>query len=116
MSASNKRSIISLIASRRILALLLLCLQLQVCHRPIVLMVLCDPNGKLIKEAEGICWGEILKEPAYSGGEFESIFWVREAKCTYGEFNKEQLSKLGSRGKAARAIAPSLRNAFELNN
>ena len=78
-------------------------------------MVLCDPNGNPIKNAEGICWGELLKAPAYLGGEFESLLWVREAQCTYGEFNQVQLLKLGSRGKAARAIAPYLRDAFQLN-
>ena len=71
-------------------------------------MVLCDPQGNHIHDAEGICWGEILKKPAYSNGEFESIFWVREANCTYGELNQEQLTRLGSRGKAARALAPYL--------
>jgi len=71
-------------------------------------MVLCDPSGKHISHSEGICWGEILKKPAYPDGEFESILWIRETKCTYGELNKEQLMKLGSRGKAARALAPFL--------
>ena len=71
-------------------------------------MVLCDPNGNPIKNAEGICWGELLKAPAYVGGEFESLFWVKEAQCTYGELTQEQLLKLGSRGKAAREIAPYL--------
>ena len=78
-------------------------------------MVLCDPEGNSIKNAEGICWGEILKAPVYQGGEFESLLWVRESQCTYGEFTQEQLSKLGSRGKAARAIAPFLRESFGLN-
>lgn len=72
-------------------------------------MVLCNPEGKPIKHAEGICWGEILKEPAYKGGEFESLFWVRETKCSYGEMTYEQLAKLGSRGKAARSLSPYLR-------
>ncbi len=76
-------------------------------------MVLCNPQGDHVKDSEGICWGEILKSPAYPNGEFESLFWVREAKCTYGELNNQQLSKLGSRGKAARALAPFLRQ--ELN-
>ena len=57
-------------------------------------MVLCGPNGEPIKDSEGICWGELLKSPAYPDGEFESIFWVREAQCTYGELNQEQLSRL----------------------
>ncbi len=77
-------------------------------------MVLCDGKGNLIKDSEGICWGEILKAPAYSGGEFESIFWVREAQCSYGELSQEQLSRLGSRGKAARGISPYLRKEFNL--
>ena len=78
-------------------------------------MVLCDPNGKLVKETTGISWGEILKEPKYPNGEFESIFWVKEANCVYGELNQSQLSKLGSRGKAARALSPFLKEALRLN-
>ncbi len=77
-------------------------------------MVLCKPSGEHIKDAEGICWGELLKEPAYPNGEFESIFWIRETKCTYGELNQEQLAKFGSRAKAARALAPSLRKELGL--
>ena len=77
-------------------------------------MVLCDSEGHLLKAAEGICWGEMLKTPAYQGGEFESLFWVREANCTYGEMNLEQLSRLGSRGKAARILAPCLRQQIGL--
>lgn len=79
-------------------------------------MVLCNPEGNLISNSEGICWGELLKHPAYPNGEFESIFWVREAKCTYGELSKEQLTKLGSRGKAARALAPHLLQEFNLTS
>ena len=78
-------------------------------------MVLCDPEGNHIKDSEGICWGELLKAPAYPNGEFESLFWVREANCTYGELNQEQLSKIGSRGKAARALAPYLRKELNIN-
>ncbi len=79
-------------------------------------MVLCNPKGDLISSSEGICWGELLKKPAYPNGEFESIFWVREAKCTYGELTQEQLTKLGSRGKAARALAPKLLKEFGISN
>ena len=77
-------------------------------------MVLCDPSGICRAAAEGICWGELLKAPAYAGGEFESLLWVREARCTYGELNAAQLSRLGSRGKAARALAPQLRQLLNL--
>ena len=79
------------------------------------LMVLCDQNGDLIAQAEGICWGEILKSPAYEGGEFESLLWIKEAQCTYGELNQQQIAKLGSRAKAARIIAPYLRKSFGIN-
>lgn len=72
-------------------------------------MVLCSPDGTCDEEAEGFCWGELLSKPAYAGGGIESLFWVREAGCAYGQLNQPQLSKLGSRGKAARALAPGLR-------
>ena len=78
-------------------------------------MVLCDPTGTCRAAAEGICWGELLRAPAYPGGGFESLLWVREARCTYGELNAAQLSRLGSRGKAARALAPQLRELLNLS-
>ena len=78
-------------------------------------MVLCSPDGECDEEAEGFCWGELLQEPAYAGGGIESLFWVREAGCSYGELNTAQLTKLGSRGKAARALAPGLRRRLHLH-
>ena len=78
-------------------------------------MVLCDPKGNLVKDSTGMCWGEILKKPKYSDGEFESIFWVKEANCVYGELSQSQLSKLGSRGKAAKIIAPFLKKEIGLD-
>ena len=78
-------------------------------------MVLCDPKGNLVKDYTGICCGEILKEPKYSNGEFESIFWVKEANCVYGELSQSQLSKLGSRGKAAKIIAPFIKKEIGLD-
>ena len=78
-------------------------------------MVLCDPLGNLVKDTTGICWGEILKTPKYPNGEFESVFWVKEANCVYGELSQSQLSKLGSRGKAARIMSPYLKKEIGLN-
>ena len=75
-------------------------------------MVLCNPEGELIKDSTGICWGEILKRIDYPKGEFESIFWVKEANCVYGKLSHTQLSKIGSRGKAARNLAPFLKRAM----
>ena len=79
-------------------------------------MVLCSNSGEIIQNTIGICWGEILKEPAYPNGEFESLFFVRETNCTYGELNNAQLSKHGSRGKAARELAPYLLKAIGIKN
>ena len=78
-------------------------------------MVISDPSGRCVASAEGVCWGELLTQPAYAGGGFESLLWVREARCTYGELNPAQLTRLGSRGKAARALAPDLRRLLNLN-
>ncbi len=75
-------------------------------------MVLCNPEGELIKDSTGICWGEILKKIDYPKGEFESIFWVKEANCVYGKLSQSQLSKIGSRGTAARNLAPFLKKAM----
>tara|TARA_B100000475_G_scaffold36816_1_gene23921 strand:- start:2224 stop:2925 length:702 start_codon:yes stop_codon:yes gene_type:complete len=78
-------------------------------------MVLSNPQGECVASAEGICWGELLTAPEYAGGGFESLLWVREANCTYGAMNTVQLSRLGSRGKAARALADDLRRHLRLN-
>lgn len=68
-----------------------------------------DPTGAIQLEAEGICRGEILMEPRGHGFGYDSVFWVREAGCTYAELTSHQLSKLGSRGKAIRQIAAAMR-------
>ena len=82
--------------------------------RLISCMVLCSPSGDLVKDSKGICWGEILKKPKYPNGEFESIFWVRESNCVYGELTQSQLNKLGSRGKAAKIMSPFLKKELGL--
>ena len=78
-------------------------------------MVLCNPEGVCMEEAEGVCWGEVLTAPAYPDAGIESLFWVREARCSYGQLNDSQLARLGSRGKAARALAPRLRRCLNLD-
>ena len=78
-------------------------------------MVLCNPEGVCMEEAEGVCWGEVLTAPAYPDAGIESLFWVREARCSYGQLNDSQLARLGSRGKAARVLAPRLRQCLNLD-
>jgi non-canonical purine NTP pyrophosphatase (RdgB/HAM1 family) len=77
-------------------------------------MVLADPSGQTVLEAEGICRGTVLHEPRGHGGGYDPIFYVREAGCSYAEMGEHLRSRLGSRGKAARAIAPDLRDLLGL--
>ncbi|MBM5783738.1 MAG: RdgB/HAM1 family non-canonical purine NTP pyrophosphatase [Cyanobacteria bacterium K_DeepCast_35m_m1_288] len=77
-------------------------------------MVLADPNGDVVLEAQGICRGEILTAPEGHGGGYDPIFWVREAGMTYAQMGQHLKDKLGSRGKAARALAPGLKQLLGL--
>jgi len=77
-------------------------------------MVLANPEGMTVLEAEGICRGEILTAPQGQGGGYDPIFWVREAGCSYALMSPHLKAKLGSRGKAARDLAPGLRRLFGL--
>ena len=72
-------------------------------------MVLADPSGTTVLQAEGECRGWILREPDGHGPGYDSIFYVREAGSSYARMGAHLKSKLGSRGKAARAIAPCLK-------
>lgn len=72
-------------------------------------MALADPGGTTVLEAEGECRGLILREPDGHGTGYDSIFYVREAGCSYARMGSHLKSKLGSRGKAARQLAPGLK-------
>ncbi|MFQ6539070.1 MULTISPECIES: RdgB/HAM1 family non-canonical purine NTP pyrophosphatase [Aphanothece] len=71
-------------------------------------MALADPSGQTVLESEGICRGLILRRPQGHGAGYDAIFYVREAGCSYAEMPDHLKSKLGSRGKAARQLAPEL--------
>ena len=77
-------------------------------------MALADPRGQVVAESRGICRGLILPAPDGPGGGFDTIFWVREAGCSYARMGDHLKARLGSRGKAARAMAPSLRRCLGL--
>ena len=72
-------------------------------------MALADPGGTTVLESEGICRGSILRQPEGAGAGYDPIFFVREAGCSYAQMPLHLRNKLGSRGKAARAMAPGLR-------
>ncbi|MCX5926565.1 MAG: non-canonical purine NTP pyrophosphatase [Cyanobium sp. LacPavin_0920_WC12_MAG_63_22] len=79
-------------------------------------MALADPSGTTRAEAEGICRGQILRAPQGHGPGYDSLFYVREAGCSYALMGPHLKAKLGSRGKAARALAPKLLRLLDLSN
>jgi inosine/xanthosine triphosphate pyrophosphatase family protein len=52
---------------------------------------------------------------AAPGYGYNRLLYVREAGCTLAEMPTHQLEKLGSRAKAARAMAPGLRRLMGLD-
>lgn len=77
-------------------------------------MALAAPSGTTVLEASGICRGRILRAPEGQGPGYDPIFWVREAGSSYAAMGPHLRSRLGSRGKAARQLAPGLRQCLRL--
>ncbi len=77
-------------------------------------MALADPSGRTVAETQGVCRGLILRAPEGHGPGYDSIFWVREAGCSYARMGAHLKTRLGSRGKAAREMAPFLRRCLGL--
>ena len=78
-------------------------------------MALADPSGRTVAESHGVCRGQILRSPEGQGPGYDPIFWVREAGTSYAHMSEHLRARLGSRGKAARGIAPSLRRCLGLD-
>ena len=72
-------------------------------------MALADPSGRTRLESQGICQGVILTAPDGSGAGYDPIFHVREAGSSYARMGEHLRLRLGSRGKAARELAPGFR-------
>jgi non-canonical purine NTP pyrophosphatase (RdgB/HAM1 family) len=82
--------------------------------RFVTAMALADPSGATVLESEGVCHGLVLHEPDGSGAGYDPIFYVREAGSSYARMGHHLRSRLGSRGKAARQLAPGLRRLLAL--
>jgi XTP/dITP diphosphohydrolase len=82
--------------------------------RFVTAMALANPTGQTVLEAEGVCHGMILRQPDGHGPGYDPIFHVRQAGCSYARMGEQLKSRLGSRGKAARALAPDLRRLLGL--
>ncbi|MFN9547203.1 MAG: non-canonical purine NTP pyrophosphatase [Cyanobacteriota bacterium] len=78
-------------------------------------MALADPAGQIVAESQGLCRGLILRAPEGHGSGYDTIFWVREAGCSYARMGDHLKTRLGSRGKAARELAPCLRRCLGLD-
>ena len=83
--------------------------------RCVTAMALADPSGRTVAESEGLCYGRILDHPDGHGVGYDPLFFVREAGCSYARMAPHLRSRLGSRGKAARALAPALRQHLQLD-
>nr|YP_002049525.1 Ham1 protein-like protein [Paulinella chromatophora]ABS00399.1 Ham1 protein-like [Paulinella chromatophora]ACB43315.1 Ham1 protein-like protein [Paulinella chromatophora] len=79
-------------------------------------MSLASPKGEIVVETQGMCKGEILEARYGIGPGYDSIFWVKEANRTYAQMPLHLKQKLGSRGKAARAILSTLKHCLCLSN
>ncbi len=77
-------------------------------------MALANPEGIIVAQSEGICRGLVLRSPQGHGPGYDPIFYVREAGASYAQLNAHQKSRFGSRGRAARAMAPQLRACLGL--
>jgi XTP/dITP diphosphohydrolase len=77
-------------------------------------MALADPSGATVLEAQGISRGTILRQPEGTGAGYDPIFYLREAGCSYARLPFHQRLRLGSRGRAARAMAPGMRRLLGL--
>jgi non-canonical purine NTP pyrophosphatase (RdgB/HAM1 family) len=78
-------------------------------------MALADPAGGTVLESLGVCHGRILREPEGSGAGYDPILFVREAGSSYARMPEHLRHKLGSRGKAARELAPGLRRCLGIS-
>jgi XTP/dITP diphosphohydrolase len=84
--------------------------------RFVTAMALADPSGATVLESEGVCHGLVLREADGAGAGYDPIFHVREAGTSYARMGQHLRNRLGSRGKAARQLAPGLRRLLHLED
>lgn len=74
-------------------------------------IALARPDGTILLETNGICYGEILRRPSGQGGfGYDPIFYVPTQGCTFAEMTPEQKHVHSHRGVAFRQIMPQLRS------
>lgn len=70
---------------------------------------LSDPDGKIVVEAEGRCWGRILDTRRGDGGfGYDPLFEIPEYHRTFAELGLSVKTALSHRGRALRVFLPKL--------
>ena len=73
-------------------------------------IVLAQPDGTIVGEAEGICEGMIATEPAGEGGfGYDPVFYLPELGQTMAQVGSAVKHQISHRGRALRKIEPLLR-------
>ena len=73
-------------------------------------IVLMQPDGTIVGEAEGVCEGQIALEPAGDGGfGYDPVFYLPEWKRTMAQVGSAVKHQISHRGRALQQIEPLLR-------
>jgi len=72
-------------------------------------VVLSDPEGEIVLEASGECWGRILKEPRGTAGfGYDPLFEVVEYHRTFAELGLAVKRAISHRSRALRSFLREL--------
>ena len=73
-------------------------------------IAIADPEGKIVLETEGVCFGEILNSPRGDGGfGYDPIFYVPSQQQTFAEMSPKTKAKISHRGVAFAQLMPQLK-------
>ncbi len=79
-------------------------------------IALADPTGHIHHEADGRCWGRILREQRGQGGfGYDPMFEIREYHLTFAELGITVKSVLSHRARALQKFTRGLRRLFALS-
>jgi XTP/dITP diphosphohydrolase len=72
-------------------------------------IAIANPKGEIVLQTEGICWGEILKQPEGKGGfGYDPIFYVPSHQQTFAQMEPGLKHRISHRGQAFAQILPQL--------
>ncbi|MEM8780368.1 MAG: RdgB/HAM1 family non-canonical purine NTP pyrophosphatase [Cyanobacteria bacterium P01_G01_bin.49] len=73
-------------------------------------IAIATPDGSIALQTEGICPGEILKNPQGTGGfGYDPIFYVPQYQQTFAQMTPELKQKISHRGQAFAKLLPQLK-------